>query len=114
MTQPRPRIGLKIRRAMERKRLDQGAVADALGVSRSAVNAWINDRAWPANSIGALEDLLDITLDEETVAELGDEVRESLREQVVRLEALARQLRAQLDEEEGNGHDETPRLRREA
>jgi transcriptional regulator with XRE-family HTH domain len=53
-----PRIGRKLRRAMERARLDQRQVAAALGVSRSAVNAWINDRTYPQNSIGALEELL--------------------------------------------------------
>ena len=56
------RIGTRIRRAMERKRLDQAALASQLGVSRSAVNAWINDRAYPRNAIGALEDVLGVSL----------------------------------------------------
>src|SRR5215469_18427609 len=59
-----PRIGTRIRRARERKRLSQADLAGRLGVSRSAVNAWENDRAWPQNSIGALEEILGITLDE--------------------------------------------------
>lgn len=59
---PPPRIGTRLRRAIERKRMSQADVADALHVSRSAVNAWVNDRAWPMNSIGALEDLLGIDL----------------------------------------------------
>jgi transcriptional regulator with XRE-family HTH domain len=50
---------------MERKRMDQIQLAEALGVSRSAVNAWINDRAYPQNSIGALEDVLGVRLDED-------------------------------------------------
>jgi len=58
----RPRIGALIRDGMERKRMDQAELAAALGVSRSAVNSWINDRAWPMNSIAALEDLLDIKI----------------------------------------------------
>jgi len=58
----RPRIGLIIRRGMERKRLNQTQVAEALGVSRSAVNAWVHDRMWPLNSIAALEDLLGISI----------------------------------------------------
>jgi transcriptional regulator with XRE-family HTH domain len=59
---PQPRIGTRIRRAMERKRMKQSELASSLGVSRSAVNAWINDRAWPQGSIGALEEVLEITL----------------------------------------------------
>ena len=77
MTAPHPRIGLRIRQAMERKRLDQAAVARKLGVSRSAVNAWINDRAWPANSVGALEDLLEISLYE--VPQISPAVRRKIR-----------------------------------
>ena|ERR1700735_368505 len=58
-----PSLGTKIRRARERKRLSQQDVADALGVSRSAVNQWENDRAEPRNSIGAIEALLGVNLD---------------------------------------------------
>jgi transcriptional regulator with XRE-family HTH domain len=58
----RPRIGGIIRDAMEREHMDQIQLARALDVSRSAVNAWINDRAWPMNRIGALEDLLGIKI----------------------------------------------------
>jgi len=61
----RPRIGALIRDAMERKRMDQAELAAALGVSRSAVNSWINDRAWPMNSIAALEDVLGIKIPRE-------------------------------------------------
>jgi transcriptional regulator with XRE-family HTH domain len=59
---PQPRIGTRLRRAIERKRMDQADVARALGVSRSAVNAWVNDRTYPRNAIGALEALLDVDL----------------------------------------------------
>jgi transcriptional regulator with XRE-family HTH domain len=51
-----------IRAAMERKRLNQAQLASELGVSRSALNSWINDRAWPQGSVGALEDVLDIRI----------------------------------------------------
>lgn len=61
---PSNRIGTKIRRARERKRMSQAELADALSVSRSAVNAWENDRAYPQSSIGALEEILGIRLDE--------------------------------------------------
>lgn len=56
-------LGTRIRRARERKRMSQQDVADALGVSRSAVNQWENDRAEPRSSIGAIEDLLGVNLD---------------------------------------------------
>lgn len=61
------RIGTAIRRARERKRWSQKDMADRLGVSRSAVNAWENGRAYPQNSIGALEELLGISLTEDTI-----------------------------------------------
>lgn len=89
--QSRPRIGRKIRRAMERKRLDQADVADALGVSRSAVNAWINDRAWPANSVGALEDLLDISIDEPESSETAEEALDRLQRELDQLKQALRE-----------------------
>jgi transcriptional regulator with XRE-family HTH domain len=58
----RPRIGALIRDGMERKLMDQRDLAAALKVSRSTVNAWINDRTWPANRIAALEELLGIKI----------------------------------------------------
>ena len=103
-----PPVGLKIKRARERLRWTQEQLGAAVGVSQKTIDNWENDRRYPRSSIGALEEVLNIDLG------VAAELRESLREQVVRLEALARRLRAQLDEEEGNGHDETPRWRREA
>lgn len=82
---PNPRIGTKIRRAMERKRMNQGQLAERLGVSRSAVNAWINDRAWPQGSIGALEDILGISLDAGEPRPLSEEERAELTEEYLRL-----------------------------
>ena len=42
--------------------MSQAKLAEALGVSRSAVNAWENDRALPQSSLGALEAVLHIRL----------------------------------------------------
>lgn len=56
------RIGIVIRRARERKRWTQKDLANALGVSRQSVDSWENDRVWPRNSIGALEQVLGISL----------------------------------------------------
>lgn len=60
-----PKIGRIIKRARERRRLSQAEAAAALGVSRSALNAWENDRAYPRSSIGALEELYGIAIDGE-------------------------------------------------
>ena len=64
---------------MERKRMDQAQLAGALGVSRSAVNAWINDRAYPQNSVGALEEVLGISLSGRAEAE---PISDALRAQI--------------------------------
>ena len=66
---------------MERKRMDQAQLAGKLGVSRSAVNAWINDRAYPMNSIGALEEVLGISLSDRAEAE---PISDALRAQIHR------------------------------
>lgn len=58
-------IGKLIKRARERKRLSQAEAAAELGVSRSALNAWENDRAYPRSSIGAIEELYGIVIDGE-------------------------------------------------
>lgn len=57
--------------------MDQIQLAEALGVSRSAVNAWINDRAYPMNSIGALEDLLGVDLTGDGQAEVYTDPEEA-------------------------------------
>ena len=56
------RIGIVIRRARERKRWTQKDLAKAVGVSRTTVDAWENDRSWPRNRIGAIEAVLGISL----------------------------------------------------
>ena len=58
-----PKIGRIIKRARERTRMSQAEAAAALGVSRSALNAWENDRAYPRSSIGAIEELYGIVID---------------------------------------------------
>lgn len=59
----RPRIGTTIRRARERLHMRQQDLAAAVGVSRTTVDAWENDRTWPKNRLGALEELLGISVD---------------------------------------------------
>jgi transcriptional regulator with XRE-family HTH domain len=55
-------VGTRIRRARERRRWTQQRLADEVGVSLRAVGDWENDRAYPRSSIGALEDVLGISL----------------------------------------------------
>jgi transcriptional regulator with XRE-family HTH domain len=57
-----PGIGLVIRRARERKRMTQEELAAAVGVDRSAVSNWENDRHFPLRVAGAIEVVLDITI----------------------------------------------------
>ena len=60
-----PPIGTKIRRARERKRMSQEELAEAVGVHRVTVSQWEADRAYPRNRIGALEEVLGISLEDE-------------------------------------------------
>lgn len=69
-----PPIGKMIKRAREKKRWSQQEAADKLGVSRSALNAWENDRAYPRSSIGALEALYGIAIDDEPEQEEPEEM----------------------------------------
>lgn len=102
---------------MELARLNQNQIAAALGVSRATVNAWLNDRAYPQNSLAALEELLGVNLSGEPdepepgnggsksdVDALRDEVR-SMRTEMERLAAAM---------ERRNREDETQAKRRAA
>lgn len=57
------RIGTAIKRARERRRWTQRQLADALGVNTKSVDNWENGRTSPRSSIGALEEVLGISLD---------------------------------------------------
>lgn len=77
-------IGTRIKRARERKRWTQSQLADALKVNRKTVDNWENGRTQPASSIGALEEVLGVSLDEEVPdrsppARLRDSTREAIR-----------------------------------
>ena len=58
-------IGTKIKRARERKRWTQRQLADALDVNTKTVDNWEAGRTSPRNRIGALEEVLGISLDAE-------------------------------------------------
>ncbi len=55
-------LGTQIRRARERKRLSQEELASEVGASVRAVNDWENDRRKPRNRLGALEEVLGVSL----------------------------------------------------
>lgn len=63
-------LGIRIRRARERKRWTQQQLADAVGAAVRAVGSWERGEAVPRNAIGALEELLgaDLTSEPESVA----------------------------------------------
>lgn len=101
-----PRIGTRLKRARERLRMSQADVADALGVSRSAVNAWETDRAYPRSAVGALEQLLSVRLTDEP-GEM-DALREEVRSMRAEMERLAEAL------ERRNTEDDTQAKHRAA
>lgn len=104
------RLGTRIRRARELKRLSQDQLGDALGISRSAVNAWENGRARPRN-ISVLEEVLgtDLTSDEPEDEVYTDPVERAIWEEprLPRSEKifLIEQLRARRREHVPRAHE---------
>ena len=64
-------IGTRIKRARERKRWTQRQLADALGVNAKTIDNWENGRTAPRSSIGALEQVLGVSLDSGPAREPG-------------------------------------------
>lgn len=87
-----PSIGLRIKRARERRRWTQRQLAEALGVNIKTVDNYENDRTRPRNSTGAIEEVLGISLDEKPEPGPLDDLkpwREPWEEQVAADEGLA-------------------------
>ncbi len=61
-------IGMQIKRARERLRMTQAQLGKAIGVSQKTIDNWEHDRRYPRSSIGALEEVLGISLDGEPAA----------------------------------------------
>jgi transcriptional regulator with XRE-family HTH domain len=59
--------------------MSQAELGVAVGASRSAVNSWERGRSYPRNRIGAIEDVLGISLDEAPPADHRDDLLEQLR-----------------------------------
>jgi transcriptional regulator with XRE-family HTH domain len=62
---PPPPIGRRIKRARERLRMTQVQLADSIDVTQKTIDNWEHDRSYPKSSIGALEDVLGVRLDED-------------------------------------------------
>lgn len=100
-------IGTRIRRARERLLWTQRQLADALEVDEKTVRNWEADRGYPRNRIGALEQVLGVSLDGEEpsprpeyddpdlqrVWELSDGLPEDARRELVRLAGKMRAAR---------------------
>ncbi len=56
-------LGTRIKRARERLRLTQKQLGQRVGKSVRTVNDWENDRTYPKNSIGALEEVFGHSLE---------------------------------------------------
>jgi transcriptional regulator with XRE-family HTH domain len=98
------RIGTRIAKRRHQLGMRQEDLAEVLNVSKSTVANWETGKHLPTRHMGALEQVLGIQLDDPESSPSGP--RESLRDQVRRIEDLARDLRARLDEEEeGRNHD---------
>lgn len=84
-------IGTRIKRARERKRWTQRQLAGALQVNVKTVDNWENGRTSPRSSIGALEEVLGVSLgDEEAVTE--SVIDEKLGEQAAGFREAMRRL----------------------
>lgn len=81
-----PAIGTRIKRARERKRWTQKQLAGKIGVSQKTVDNWENGRTSPKSSIGALEDVLGVSLDSEP--EPQPEIPQSLLREIMNTDGL--------------------------
>lgn len=80
MTASPPSLGARIRRARERAKLSQEELANAVGASVRAVGDWENDRRKPRNRLGAIEEVLGISLDGEPDDIMPPGLRDRIRE----------------------------------
>lgn len=59
---PQP-IGMRIKRARERLRWTQAQLGSAIGVTQKTIDNWEHDKTYPKSAIGALEEVLGLSLD---------------------------------------------------
>lgn len=97
MATEQPRIGDQIRRARQRKRWTQRQLADRVGVDRKTIDNWENDRSYPRNRVGALEEVLGITLGGEPPSQQLPTI-EQVRARLRRIEQDLADVRSDLEE----------------
>lgn len=116
-----PHIGTSIRRARERKRWTQRQLAHALGVNIKTVDNWENGRTSPRSAIGAIEQVLGISFDENgtrprrpsrSTEQVADSIQADLDELRRRLREQDRRWNPPLREQEEDDDDETNGKRR--
>src|SRR5215469_10064764 len=78
-----PDLGLRIRRARERLRMTQAQLAFKLDVGVRTVGGWERGESVPRNSIGALEDVLAVSLSD------GDVPLDPNEEAILAMDKLA-------------------------
>jgi transcriptional regulator with XRE-family HTH domain len=66
-----PRVGATIRRARKQLRMTQQELADKVGVTRTTVDSWENERSYPRRYDVALEDVLGVSLSDVPAPEPG-------------------------------------------
>jgi transcriptional regulator with XRE-family HTH domain len=104
-----PRIGTKIAKRRQELGMTQQGLADELGVSKSTVANWESGKHFPLRKLGKVESVLGVSLtggQPPPPASRGD-----LADQ---LERMARQLRAQMEEEDPDEQGNGAPLRRKA
>lgn len=111
-------IGTRIAKRRQQLGMRQEDLADALSVSKSTVANWESGKHFPQRNLGAIEAVLGVNLTDSQNVVSSDEAlspdappvaREELRDQLRRIEDLAREVRARLDEEERRDHDKRRR-----
>ena len=106
------RIGTTIRKRRQALGMrTQQELAERIGVDRTTVANWENDVHYPTRYIGALEEVLGISLageDQDPDPDAGEDVLDT----VLRLEKDVRDLRARLEKD--SRRDSNPPLQRRA
>jgi transcriptional regulator with XRE-family HTH domain len=70
-----PHIGTRIKKRRQVLRMSQGDLAVKLGVSKSTVANWERGKHFPLRHLGAVEEVLGISLDDEAAAGPLDDLR---------------------------------------
>jgi transcriptional regulator with XRE-family HTH domain len=91
MAQNPPSLGARIRRARERAQLSQEELAALVGASSRAVGDWENNRRKPRNRLGALEEVLGVSLEE--TPEPDPAIPENLYREIMNTDGLTEEVR---------------------